>query len=85
MNDLALLQDLFGNSKETKLLICTVIFFSGVYCEIEVTIVTPSLSVFMKTISKDLSKTIVASDATVPDVADHNDRKHCRNGVTIIQ
>ena len=26
MNDLALLQDLFGNSKETKLLICTVIF-----------------------------------------------------------
>ena len=30
MNDLALLQNLFWNSEETKLLICTVIFLSGV-------------------------------------------------------
>ena len=31
MNDLALLLDLFGNSEETKLLICTVIYLFGVY------------------------------------------------------
>ena len=32
MNDLALLLDLFGNSEETKLLICTAIFVWCLQC-----------------------------------------------------
>ena len=41
VNDLALLLDLLGNSKGTKLLIYTIIFLSGVYCAREMEGRTP--------------------------------------------